>query len=96
MVASSGPERTRRPHFPITLSWGRWTLQELIVLIAVAALSSYLASIGAAALAACVTATAVAARTAAVDFSPVGGVACGLTMLFGVPMLFLALLFAAS
>jgi hypothetical protein len=37
-------------------------------------------------------ATAVSARIATVDFSLAGDVACGLVLVFGIPMLFFAML----
>ena len=79
-----------RPH--PSLSATRWTLFEMFVLVAVAAAALSFWSVGATALGVCFFATAVCLRIATVDFSLAGDMACGLVLVFGIPMLFFAML----
>ena len=75
-----------------SLSAIRWTLFEMFVLVTLAAGALSFASVGAPRLGVCLFATALSLRTATVDFSLAGDVACGLVLVFGIPMLFFAML----
>ena len=78
------------------LSVTRWTLFELFAMVTVAGAAAHFASTGGTALGVCLLVTAISVRTATVDFSIAGAVANVLVLLFGIPMLFLVVLWAVE
>ena len=64
----------------------------MFLLVTIAAVALSFTSVGAPILGACLFATALLLRIASVDFSLAGDVACGLVLVFGIPMLFFAML----
>ncbi len=88
VLTNKGGMKKVQPH--PSLSATRWTLVEMFVLVAVAAIALAFACEGATGLAVCFFAAAVCFRTSTVDFSLAGDVACGLVLIFGI----LAFIFA--
>jgi hypothetical protein len=88
------PAPRQRETWPSDVTAVQWTLFETFVMLTIAALSSFLLAQGNGALGGCLLATAVSVRTALVDYSIIGEMANACVLLFGVPMLILAVLCA--
>ena len=78
------------------LSLTRWTLFELFVIVTFAGTAAFCASAGATSLGVCLFVTAISVRIATVDFSLAGKVASGFVLLFGIPTICFALLWAMN